>query len=501
MATRDDTSDSVTWVNNEYKTIYTFTTNREDPGGTDDPLLGFLYKEKVSSIYLGDTIIKSDDIDAWNLMLGNRANKTFIANDFDNNSAIGQYSAALGKNTLAHGDYSHAGGINTKAYGSESVVFGRNNSAGARGYYLNNVSWDDTRLFLYLGVNFKSYCPISEDPGIVPQDWKDPGYTVNVHITDHYPNFDFQVAAIWSHKLGIVRNNEQVEEFISILQELNGNPAQNASNTRTWSVVNTSKLDSGEVYFGNNSFVSGESNKGWGNHIHIEGARNFAAGEAAHAEGADNSAEGNNSHVEGQGNVSYGNDSHAEGRMTRSEGEASHVGGVGTIAKEEGQTVVGKYNSDDEKALLIVGAGTSDGSRANAFATGKDANGSYITVGGIKLREDILKAIIVAVEIPAEDGCTFSVWGADVTLTSLDTGIAYHIQNDWGPEGAMTKVIPAGEYKFNSSDAGRYDIFVMPDNGDSYNPTNGSFDSMYIENWNNQIINLKKGYTFNIQLH
>jgi len=316
----------------------------------------------------------------------------------EDTTSSGIASHAEGKNTLAHGDYSHASGINTKAYGSESVVFGRNNSAGARGYYLNNAYWNDSTLSLALGTTYKSYCPITDVSGILPADWSSTGYEVNIHITDHYPNFDFYVTDSDGY-LRISRGSEQVEEFISILLELNGGPAENAGNARSWSVVNTSMLDSGEVYFGNNSFVSGEENKGWGNHIHIEGARNIAGGEAAHAEGADNSAEGNNSHAEGQGNHSFGNDSHAEGRDTKSIGEASHAAGIGTIAKEDGQTVVGKYNSDDEKALFVVGAGISDSVRSNAFTAGKNSsNEYYITVGSTTLTENQLKKILAFIE-------------------------------------------------------------------------------------------------------
>jgi len=263
---------------------------------------------------------------------------------------------------------------------------------------LNNAYWNDSTLSLALGTTYKSYCPITDVSGILPADWSSTGYEVNIHITDHYPNFDFYVTDSDGY-LRISRGSEQVEEFISILLELNGGPAENAGNARSWSVVNTSMLDSGEVYFGNNSFVSGEENKGWGNHIHIEGARNIAGGEAAHAEGADNSAEGNNSHAEGQGNHSFGNDSHAEGRDTKSIGEASHAAGIGTIAKEDGQTVVGKYNSDDEKALFVVGAGISDSVRSNAFTAGKNSsNEYYITVGSTTLTENQLKKILAFIE-------------------------------------------------------------------------------------------------------
>ena len=318
-----------------------------------------------------------------------------------NTHAIGKFTHAAGYETYAYGESSHASGSQTYAYAPASVVFGSRNYAGAKGYYLNNAYWDTDYLYLALSPYYTNNCPISNESGITEPEWGSWCF-INLHITDYYPNFNLYVENYSNGLLTIRRNhyhNSGAQELISILQELDGAPAINSESLRSWSVVNTGALDKGEVYFGNNAFVSGEENKGWGNHIHIEGARNIAGGEAAHAEGADNNAHGNNSHAEGQGNHSFGNDSHAEGRDTKSIGEASHAAGIGTIATANGQTAVGKYNEENPEALFVVGNGSSDTARSNVM----EVTSTHATVKAPTTNIPCLRNILIGTSAPTED--------------------------------------------------------------------------------------------------
>ena len=265
VATYDDTSASITWINNEYKTIYTFTTNRYDVGGTDDPLFGFLYKEKVCLTYLGDTIVKSDDIEVWNLTTGDKTNKTFIANDLDSNIASGYCATGLGSGSQAIGNYSFAAGAKV---GGKPVI--------AKGLY--------------------------------------------------------------------------------------------------------------SVAMGAGTQATGGASTALGAYSIAEGSNSFAAGHTCYAKG---------------------NSAIALGKETRAVGQY--------------QTAVGMYNAEDNTAAFVVGVGTSSKVRANAFTTGKDTNGIYITIGNTKITETKLQRLLAllpttfsftidGVNYEAEEGMTWVEW-------------------------------------------------------------------------------------------
>lgn len=120
------------------------------------------------------------------------------------------------------------------------------------------------------------------------------------------------------------------------------------------------------------------ANKAIGDYSHAEGQTTTAEGMYSHVEGSLTKAGGNSSHAEGFSSKANANNSHAEGNGTITDGGSSHAEGIYSNAKGEGSHAEGfssKANGEYSHAEGVSSTAKGEGSHAEGGGT--LANGMY----------------------------------------------------------------------------------------------------------------------------
>lgn len=273
-----------------------------------------------------------------NIVKQGNGENSVVFNDYENNSATGDYTHAEGyevkaegfavhaegRETIASGDYSHAEGHSTKTTGYASHAEGGHTEAGGE------FSHAEGRFTIAQG----SHTHVE-------------GYKTTAQgMMSHAEGADTSASAKYSHSEGY---------------KTSANGAASHS--------------------------EGQETSATGINSHAEGRGTVASGQYSHAEGVECQAIADRSHAEGMTTIASGNSAHSEGYQTEAKGTASHAEGYYTKAYGKQQHVEGKFNIPDaaNKYAHIVGNGTADDSRSNAHTLDWEGNAWFkgdVYVGG-----------------------------------------------------------------------------------------------------------------------
>ena len=324
-------------------------------------------------------ILTSTNGTAWNftpIFIGVSKGGGEVFNDYDNNTASGDYSHAEGQETKAVGNNSHAegqltnaSGINSHAEGQETESVGNNSHAEGFQTHANKNN--------------------SHAEGSV---------TVADGVASHAEGDETQASGDYSHAEGqgtkAVGNNSHAEG--SQTESVGNN--SHAEGFQTHANKNNSHAEGRiTVADGDASHAEGSETRASGDYSHAEGQKTVASGlnshtegyntkatkSNSHAEGYQSSALGLNSHAEGQLTNASGINSHAEGQLTNASGINSHAEGLGTVTKVAGGHVAGTYNAVVANGLFNFGIGSSDDKRKSAMIIdGTNGKVYFVDAGG-----------------------------------------------------------------------------------------------------------------------
>lgn len=328
-----------------------------------------LTQHKIDMKYMPDNIIYyiRDHNDSINDLYSN-INSVYNKMDKENPSgtgsfsmnrksdtAIGDYSIAIGYNTTASGNYSHAEG---KGYTFNSLkLTGNANSTS----YKVNLNYDEIKIGRVLKYN-DTYAKII--------------------------NYDKSTLTITTDKT--LSNTTLSNASVTLLLGISHGAHSHAEGSGTTASGDCSHAE------GSNTTASGE-------YSHAEGWKTEASGKYSHAGGSDTEASGLASHAEGVSSTASGTYSHAEGIGTEASGRCSHAEGNNTIASGQYQHVQGVYNIEDteNKYAHIVGNGEEiyghgTSTRSNAHTLDWNGNAWYqgeVKIGGTGQDDEAAKTL------------------------------------------------------------------------------------------------------------
>lgn len=314
-------------------------------------------------------ILTSTNGTAWNftpIFIGVSKGAGEVFNDYDNNTADGNYSHAEGRTTKATGSYSHAEGNLTEASGVCSHTEGYNTKA------KKNYSHAE-------GNSTESNGTSSHSEGDRSKSIGDNSHTEGqlnnaIGVNSHAEGQETESVGANSHAEGFNtkanKNNSHAEGRITVAD-------------------------------GIASHSEGDETQAAGNYSHAEGYMSLAEGIASHAEGQHTTASGDYSHAEGTSTRALYINAHAEGQDTKAGAANAHAEGQGTVTAEVGGHVAGKYNAMVANGLFNFGIGSGNDKRKSAMiidgTNGKvyfiDAGGydGGTSITGAKSIQDILK--------------------------------------------------------------------------------------------------------------
>lgn len=276
------------------------------------------------------------------------------------NSAIGLFSHAEGKNTTAFGDGSHSEGEQTLAYGKSSHV---------GGYFATGSGDYSHATGEYSKAGILGYSVVSIDLTQVP-------YAI-YKISKDYPDVsgEFSEKIIGADASGVGPfglynfigvNYDGDYTYVTASNDYNF-PAYYGSFAIS-TVKNSYHAYSDQKIGGYAANAGGYRSIAIGLRSHSEGIDAKAIGNYSHAEGFDTLALGNYSHAEGIGTIAYGTGSHAEGNNTIAIESGSFAAGLLTIASGSGQAVFGTFNSQNNNtSLFVIGNGNKIVGRRDIF--------------------------------------------------------------------------------------------------------------------------------------
>lgn len=301
------------------------------------------------------------------------------------NKALSAYAFAQGRDNIAY-YCSHAEGRGNKALGAASHSEGGNTEALGTNAHSEGRGTKATGLYSHAeGENTQATNEAAHAEGYVAK--------ATAHSA-HAEGHTTIAGAIASHTEGIYTRTGNYKK------------GDVTAHTNTGIGAFAHAEGNATIARGNSSHAEGKVTFAEGGCSHAEGKNTTATGDVSHTEGDGTIAKGYASHAEGQNCQALGTHSHAEGHTCIADSRFSHASGLGSktagpntqgnskATGVDGQTVVGTYNIIDNTAKFVVGAGAKDTERANAFTTGKDANGYYLTVGNTKITEAQLIKIL-----------------------------------------------------------------------------------------------------------
>ena len=287
------------------------------------------------------------------------------------NTVLGQYGTIAGGawNNL-HGNWGFGAGRANNINGECCSAFGRNNSAGVRGYYYTIGSATNT-ILLWADAAHTIPAPC--------------GYAIGdtLNAGDLYSKFQFRIASIVSFT-----GNRVTVSSLGMLP--------NISDKFIWC---QSKSAIGAASLSSNATAFGVNCKALSDHCIAGGYSNSALGSGSIALGENNTSTYQSTTI-GRYNDTNGNRKCCLiGESNSVAGTLNYLFGIGLTATDN-QCIVGQYNKQiSSTAAFIVGAGTgsADSNRKNAMWVTRGGN---IVAGGSKL---ILNGNGTQVSLSADD--------------------------------------------------------------------------------------------------
>lgn len=216
---------------------------------------------------------------------------SLIGNDLENNQALGIYSTALG----------------------------RENIAGAKGYYIKNIDVSNKKIHLSTTECVPTFEANYNNGESIDLSAYEVGEYIDITAYGHY------------HWILCSTILEIGSGYITYASDIDDSSNKLTTGTVSYYFSVPSKPLSGIVVFANTAFAEGRSNIAAGQFSHVEGYGNISTGRYSHAEGF-GTLSGYNSHAEGEGTKAIGFSSHAEGLNTRATGYNAHAEGSGSKA-------------------------------------------------------------------------------------------------------------------------------------------------------------------------
>lgn len=340
-------------------------------------------------------------------------------------SEIGKYSCAIGKevtasnyashaegsDTIASGEYSHAEGMDTTASGYASHAEGENTTASGHKSHAEGYSTISNSDYSHAEGNYArasgtsshaegdftiatgkaSHAEGATTTASGKNSHAEGSYTTASSNYSHAEGYNTTTSGESSHAEG--HSSNKVTNVITSFST----STSNDTITTQWGTKKFCLAKGrGSHVEGIDNLALGESSHAEGKYTkstymfsHSEGYYSQASGQSAHAEGNATNASGHYSHAEGDTTTASNSSSHAEGFKTTASGYHSHAEGEGTIASgtdshAEGaktiangnyQHVQGKFNIEDNenKYAHIVGNGDST-ARSNGHTLDWDGN-------------------------------------------------------------------------------------------------------------------------------
>ena len=313
----------------------------------------------------------------------------------------------------AQGALSIALGADNIAQSSGSIALGYNNISGAKGYYFDDIDFENKTITLSTTRRASTLIKPSY-PLLV--DWKvgDRLFIINddrffLTITNVSGNI------ITVEELPFTEINYSTTLSVYTYSKPNDRTVVNIDQPKTGEVVlgwgaigigtynntmgsnsyavgykNTVAGDFGAAFgqentVGYSAFATGVRNEALGKASHAEGNITTAKGVATHTEGIETQAIGNASHAEGYKTVASGHYSHAEGNTSKAIGDYSHTEGCRTKAEgershAEGNDTIalGKYSHSEGRDSC------SEGEVSHAEGRGTTAKGDNSHSEGVE---------------------------------------------------------------------------------------------------------------------
>lgn len=241
---------------------------------------------------------------------------------------VGNYSMAIGEDTVAEGFCSFAQGHSARAVGSASHAEGYSTEA--------RTSCSHAEGYMTIATGYYSH---SE------------GYNSQSHRE-----------ACHAEGYNTFSGNRNDSEYVTYTN--NGTSASIGSYP-----------DSSPSY----CHAEGYYTKSYGEASHSEGGSTVSFGDYSHVEGFNSKAYGDKSHAQNDDTRAYGKSSHASGKSTVATAEAQTVIGKYNTYTEDDSADPSIFDAGDY--AFIIGNGTADNARSNALTV--DWSGNLITAGDI----------------------------------------------------------------------------------------------------------------------
>ena len=324
-------------------------------------------------------ILTSTNGTAWNftpIFIGVSKGGGEVFNDYDNNTAVGNYSHAEGSQTKAVGNYSHAEGSQTKAVGNYSHAEGlRTNARGVN----SHAEGQETE-----AVGDYSHAEGFQTHANKNNSHAEGRITVADGGASHAEGGETHASGDYSHAEGqktVASGLYSHAEGYSTKAK-NGNSHAEGNSTAA-NGFNSHAEGRITVADGDASHAEGDETHASGKWSHAEGHMSLSEGIASHAEGQHTTASGDYSHAEGTSTRALYINAHAEGQDTAAEAANAHAEGQGTVTKEVGGHVAGKYNAVVANGLFNFGIGSSNDKRKSAMIIdGTNGKVYFVDAGG-----------------------------------------------------------------------------------------------------------------------
>ncbi|MBO5909443.1 MAG: hypothetical protein J6Q67_06705, partial [Clostridia bacterium] len=326
----------------------------------------------------------------------------------------------------AQGALSIALGADNIAQSGGSVALGYNNISGAKGYYFDEIDFQNKTITLSTTRRASTLIKPSY-PSTV--DWK-AGDRLLIINGDRYflTVTDVSGNILTFEELPFTEVNYSSTLSIFTYSKPNDRTIVNIDQPKTGEVVlgwgaigigtynntmgnnsyavgykNSVAGDFGAAFgqeniVGYSAFATGVKNNALGKASHAEGNMTTAEGVAAHSEGIETVAEGSGSHAEGRSTKANGENSHAEGFSSSASGKGSHAEGLHTLARGEashaegkpywdgsknvGGIAEGRYSHSEGHGTLALGeASHAEGHKTKAEGSNSHAGGNNSKVG------------------------------------------------------------------------------------------------------------------------
>ena len=357
-------------------------------------------KEKLLnalSAYSDSLIFDEDNRRIWhrghqygNSYWGSYHGETF--NDFQNNTAIGDYSHAEGSHTTATRKYSHAEGLYTNANGEAAHAEG--NSTTAKGNYSHaegaytkaNEQFSHAEGLRTIaggegshaeGIRTVAMISGSHAEGAYTKaneqsSHAEGEYTVAWTMASHAEGYSTKAGEFAAHAEGLYTNAEGIGSHSEGAYTYAIGSYSHAGGIATIAYREGSHSEGYiSIAYGSYSHAEGYNTYAVKLSSHAEGYNTYADGLGSHAEGFETAALGNYSHVEGDGCTAGGIGSHAEGFATLSQGDYSHTQGLRTFAFNSYEVAFGEFNESlngediSYKTVFSIGDGKDNYTRHN----------------------------------------------------------------------------------------------------------------------------------------